>query len=149
MDPFDTEAIKASMGGTQSQVAECVNWCLSAMESFGRAAQDVGTPVVALEMDSFAARAAGIAKAPWPTSSIDGKQVAQYYRILTNRGFEVWPAADGYGLTQSVDGQLFLKGKTSSIPDAAGFVAKAAGYDLEQAKEVFHAALRGEAYSVE
>lgn len=148
MDPFDTENIKASMGDTQSRISECESWCVTALESFRRAAQDVGTPVVALDMNSMAAQAAGIAKAPWPTSNESGTQVAQYYRILTDSSLNVWPAADGFGLTQSLDGQFFLKGRASSLTDAASFVARATGYELDQAKEVFNAALRGESLSV-
>jgi hypothetical protein len=123
-------------------------WCLTALESFGRTARDLGTPVISLDLESTVARASGIAKAPWPTSSVDGKQIAQYYRILQSSVFEIWAAQDGYGLTQSLNGQFFLEAKSVTASEAAAFVSRVAGRDLNQAKELINAALRGEPYSV-
>jgi hypothetical protein len=145
MEPFDTAAISAGMKEDEARKTAFASWCVSALQGFAKAAVEVGTPVVSLEMDSFAARAAGVGKAPWPTSLVDDKQVAVYYRIVRYNGRDgAWPALDGYGLTQSLDGQLFLRSNVSNENDASDFLGKATGYDLEKVKELFDAALRGE-----
>lgn len=147
--PFDIESIKAGMSGEQSKIDECLTWCVAALRGFQSAATEVGTPVISLDMKSVAAQASGIAKASWPTSIVGGQQVAQYYRILTNSEFShAWPAADGQGLTFSTNGQLFLQGNSASVSDVAAYLVQLTRYDLEQLKEIFNAALRGEAYSV-
>jgi hypothetical protein len=146
MDPFDTAAISAGMKDDEARKAEFVAWCLTALEGFIKAAGEVGTPVVGLEIGSLAFRAAGVGAAPWPRTQVDDKEVAQYYRILTYNGRDgAWPALDGYGLTQSLDGQIFLRSKVSNEIEAAAYLGKATGYDLDAVKELFNAALRGEA----
>jgi hypothetical protein len=143
-NPFDPSAIRGSTDANAQENEACVAFCQSALEHFSATAKQVGTPVVEVETASMAARAAGIAMGSWPTSG--GK--ARYYRILTNSRFDhVWTAADGRGLTQAENGQFYFEGEAASIEELAAAVARLTGYDSNQAREVFEAALRGEALS--
>jgi hypothetical protein len=146
MDPFDTAAIRAGMQEDGTRKAEFLEWCVSALQGFAKAAQEVGTPVVSLEMDSLEAQASGVGLASWPTSLVDGQLVSQYYRIVRYDGPAdwPWPTLDGRGLTQSLDGQLFANRTASNEDEVAAILGKITGYDPEKAKELFNAALRGE-----
>ncbi|HZJ07580.1 MAG TPA: hypothetical protein VFD59_19270 [Nocardioidaceae bacterium] len=143
-NPFDPAAIRGSMDASSHSNEECIAFCRSALEHFNSTAKQVGTPLVEVETSSMAARAAGIAMGSWPTAG--GK--ATYYRILTNGSFDhVWTAADGRGLTQTEDGQFYFEGSAAGVDGIAASVARLAGYDATQAKQIFEAALRGEALS--
>ena len=146
MEPFDTAAISAGMKDEETRKAEFTEWGISALQGFGKAAIEVGTPVVSLDMSSLEARASGVGLSSWPTSKVDGKTVAQYIRIMRFSGPDgwPWPTLDGWGLTQSLDGQLYLRQKASNENDVVAFLGKVTGFDLERVKEVFNAALRGE-----
>jgi len=144
-NPFDVSAIRGDMNQGQRGEEECVAFCRSALEHFNATAKQVGTPVIEVEADSMAARAAGIAMGKWPT--VAGK--ARYYRILVNRRFGdiVWTGGDGRGLTQTEDGQFYFEGETVDAGAVAVSVAKLTAYDTDQARQVFESALRGEALS--
>lgn len=143
-NPFESDAIRGGMEADQAKSEECIAYCRSALQHFNTTAKSVGTPVVEVESGSMAAQAAGIAMGSWPM--VDGR--ARYYRILTNGTFDhVWTAADGQGLTQTEDGHLHFEGRSAGVDDVAKAVARMAGFDSDQAKRVFEAALRGEALS--
>jgi len=147
MDIFDTKAIRADMErDTEAEnhaYESCHAWSVAALGGFVRAAQEVQTPVVELDMGSFAAQASGIALACWPTTSEGDKKLARYYSIVRDTSYEVWPAQDGQGLTLSTDGQVFLMGKACSVDVAARWMCRITGNSLDSAKGVFDSALRG------
>lgn len=151
--PFDDlESIAsdaaAKRDADRRRVQACESYCEAGLNGFIQAAAKVGTSFVQLEMDSVAAQSAGIALAAWPTTSVGGKTVARYYSILTHSEFDfLWTAADGQGVTITLDGQTFSEGKACSVSYAAALIARLVGYDTEQAKELFTAALRNEPYS--
>ena len=71
--------------------------------------------------EAIAAHAAGIAKAPWPTSKDSGTQVAQYFRILPIAALMF--GRPETGLDNSKSGRLVLsQGRATSVTDAASFL---------------------------
>jgi hypothetical protein len=152
MDVFDTEAVKADMErekeAQNSALESCHTWSVAALEGFLKAAQEVQTPIVALDMGSPAAEASGIAIGRWPTAMKGGKRVAEYYRIVRDSSYGVWPAQDGRGLTLALDGQICLKGEASSAEDAASWICRITGNNLDTAKQVFDSALKGQPMSI-
>lgn len=149
---FDTAAIRAEMeqekASKDDAYQSCHTYSVAALNSFVRAAQDVNTPVVELDLNSFAAQASGIALGRWPSANEDGRTIARYYSVIRDTSFEVWPAMDGQGLTITLDGQVFLIGKPCSLDDAAAWICRITGSSLDTAKEVFDSALRGKPMSI-
>lgn len=142
-NPFDVSAIRGDMNSRADGEEACIAYCHSALEHFNATAKQVGTPIIEVEANSMAARAAGIGMGKWPM--VAGK--ARYYRILINGGFAdiVWTGGDGQGLTQTEDGQFYFEGDSADVRTVAAAVARLTGYDTDQARQVFEAALRGEA----
>ena len=152
MDIFDTDAIKADMerekAAQESALESCHAWSVAALNGFLKAASEVQTPIVRLDMGSPAAEASGIAIGHWPTTKTGGHAVAEYYRIVQDSSFGVWPAQDGQGLSMATSGEICLKGKEASVEDAAHWLSQVTGNNLETAKNVFDSALRGKPLSV-
>jgi len=152
MDIFDTEAVKADMerekNAEDSAFELCHTWSLTALNSFLKAAQEVQTPIVELDMESPAAQASGIAIGRWPTAKKGDRTVAEYYRIVRDSSYQVWPAQDGRGLTLTLDGEVYLKGGASSAEDAAKWICQVTGNNLDTAKQVFDSALKGQPMAI-
>jgi hypothetical protein len=143
-NPFDVDGIRGELDSQSSDQQECVSWCLEGLGAFVAAAKQIPTPIQQLDLGSLAALAAGIAKAPWPTTNIDGATVAQYYAILREPRVEVGAAQDGFGLSVGIDGQFFLSSDHATVEQAADFLAEAASYDVENAKSILTNALKGQ-----
>ena len=152
MDVFDTDAVKADMErekrAADSALESCHTWSVAALNSFLKAAQEVQTPIVALDMGSPAVEASGIAIGHWPTTKKGGKTVAEYYRIVRDSSYPVWPAQDGQGLSMTTSGEICLKGKEASVDDAAHWLSQVTGNDLDTAKQVFDSALKGQSMAI-
>lgn len=153
MDVFNTEAIKADMElektADESAFESCHAWSVAALNGFLEAAQEVGTPIVELDMASGAVRAAGIAMTSWPTAKKGDRTVAEYHRIVS--GDAKWgggPAQDGSGLTIASDGQIYLERAKSTTEDAATWICQVTDSDLDTAKAVFDSALKGQPMAV-
>jgi hypothetical protein len=149
MDIFDTDAMKADMEREKKAEDSAVGWSVAALNGFLKAAQELGTPVVELDMESDAAEASGIAIGNWPTAEKDGKKVAEYYRIVRDTSWgPAYPAEDGNGLTMTLDGRIFLKRNVSSAEDAAKWICGITANNLDTAKAVFDSALKGQPMAV-
>jgi hypothetical protein len=96
-------------------------------------------------MESDAAqvsRLPGIAIECWPTAQKDGQTVAEYYRIVRDTSYSLWPEPDVRCLTIALDGQICLEGEASNADHAALCICRIADNNLDTAKGVFDSVLR-------